>query len=536
MGQQTTGRARVAGRLLIAAALAAAAMAHAAKVVQPPFADDFVLVDLGEVPGVHAPYGGVAFLPDDPDSILLVGYMGAGTAVIHTVPLARDVTDSIAGFAGQPVANVPSFAAADSIAWGPGDVLFYPRSTAAVAQMKPDSTTVDKVVDLSWMYYKTTGIGFVPPGLPDAGTMKLVTFNYGDWWRPTLTPDGNGTFDMTVTSKGPSLPGYPTGFAYVSPDTPGAMPVGLVLCERELGYGDGKVVRYDVDDHSDPIVTSRQVVVSGLDIPEGIAMDPVTGDVLFVGYQGRLYLLRQAAFPPTTTTVPTTTVTTSTSTSSSTSSSTSTSVAPTTTTSSTRPSTSTSSSSSTSTSSSSSSTLASTSTIVPTTTSTSSSTVRPTTTSTSSSSSSSTSSSSTSSSSTTTSAPASSSSTSTTTLPSAGCGTVPTFASIGCRVDALLALVRASTELGPLRPTFVSKIGQAQAELAGASASCAAGGRTTARRALERLARRMLIVRSRTRTLRARKTIPPALAARIGDDARDIAAESRAMQGGLECP
>ena len=103
-------------------------------------------------------------------------------------------------------------------------------------------------------------------------------------------------------------------------------------------------------------------------------------------------------------------------------------------------------------------------------------------------------------------------------------------------MDALLAFVRESTELGPLRAPLVAKVEQAQGALGEAEASCASGGRAAARRALERLVRKMLIVRARTRTLRARKTIPPALAARIGDDARDLAASARLLQGSLDCP
>jgi hypothetical protein len=83
---------------------------------------------------------------------------------------------------------------------------------------------------------------------------------------------------------------------------------------------------------------------------------------------------------------------------------------------------------------------------------------------------------------------------------------------------------------------LVAKIDQARAALADAESSCASGARAAARRSLEQLARRMVMVRSRTRTLRARKTAPPPLAARIGDEARDIAAAARELEGLLQCP
>jgi hypothetical protein len=46
----------------------------------------------------------------------------------------------------------------------------------------------------------------------------------------------------------------------------------------------------------------------------------------------------------------------------------------------------------------------------------------------------------------------------------------------------------------------------------------------------------MVLVRARTRTLRARRTIPRPLAERIANAARGIAADARALGGALDCP
>jgi len=45
----------------------------------------------------------------------------------------------------------------------------------------------------------------------------------------------------------------------------------------------------------------------------------------------------------------------------------------------------------------------------------------------------------------------------------------------------------------------------------------------------------MLLLWARTRTLRARKTIPRPLAELIGDEAQDIAADARALRSSLDC-
>jgi hypothetical protein len=83
--------------------------------------------------------------------------------------------------------------------------------------------------------------------------------------------------------------------------------------------------------------------------------------------------------------------------------------------------------------------------------------------------------------------------------------------------------------------TFVARLEQARATLAEGAESCAGGRPALARQALDRLGRQMLLLRARTRTLRARKTIPRSLAELIGDEARGIAADVRALRSSLDC-
>jgi hypothetical protein len=533
--------------------------------VQPPFDADYMLVKLGAVAGLPGPYGAVTFEPGDPNTILVLG--GGATAALFSVGLTRDSTGSISGFDGQAVEEVSASAGGGPAgAYGPGGVFFYTTYGYAMGQVKPASTVTDKVIDLRALAAHPTGINVVPPGLGGAGTMKLVTLNYGYWYTVGLTPDGTGTYDVSAQASGPPLNDYPGGFTYVAPGSPGYIDPGLVLCETALSYGDGAVVRFDVDGNGDPIVNTRQVIVSGLDVPEGIAIDPPTGDLLFTSYQGWLYLVRHAPFPPTTTTTstttlpPTTTSTTKAPTTTTTSSTTlhpttttvptttSTTIAPTTsttkpTTTSTssttlHPTTSTTSSTAMPTTSTSSTTIHPTSTTTSSTTlhattSSTSTTLHPTTTSTSSTTSSTIASTSTTSSSTTTTV--SPSSTTTTTLPTS-CGDEPSFQAIACGVDALLGLVRSSSDLGSLQAGFTARLEQARATVTDGAAACTDGQSAAARRALDRLGRQMLLVRARTRTLRARKTIPRALAAAIADEARGIASGARALRAALQCP
>lgn len=82
----------------------------------------------------------------------------------------------------------------------------------------------------------------------------------------------------------------------------------------------------------------------------------------------------------------------------------------------------------------------------------------------------------------------------------------------------------------------MARVEQAQATLDQGAQLCAGGRRASAREALDRLGQQMLLVRARTRTPRARKTIPRPLAQLIADQASDIAADARALRAQLQCP
>ena len=60
----------------------------------------------------------------------------------------------------------------------------------------------DKVIDLAPLGVTGSGgsIGFVPPGFPGAGSMKLVSWGGGGWYHCEFAPDGNGTFNITSAS------------------------------------------------------------------------------------------------------------------------------------------------------------------------------------------------------------------------------------------------------------------------------------------------------------------------------------------------
>lgn len=557
-------------RTLLATALLAAHPAVAAPVVQPPFADDYTLVALGEIPGVHLPYGAINFELGTTDRVIAGGLTGNANGLLYSADLTRDVTDSISGFAGTATPLAEAYAIGTGATYGPDDVLFYSRVTWEMGEIKPESTSTDKIVKFSSAaMWRPTGLTFVPPGFPGAGQLKLTTFNVdGEWWSLDIAPDDTGTYDVTSAIKGPALPGYPEGFTYVPAGLPGFPNPSVVVCENGNAYGAGKLSAYDLDQNGNPVLATRREIVTGLDVPMGIATDPLNGDLLWTSYQGVAFVLRKAPVPPTTTSSSTTTTipTTSTSTTRITTTTTSTTLRPTTSSSTTlRPTTSSTTaapttSTSTSTTSTTKAPTTSTSSTVPTTTSTTmrptsttvvpttvpststtTSTTRPPTTTTSTTVAPTTTSTTLRPTTSTTLKPTTSTTTTsttistTTTIPSA-CPATPSFPSLACRIDALLELVRATGVLGPLQPGFVTRFERARRSVADGAAQCGAGQRTLARQALDRVDRQMLVIRARTRTHRARRIIPPALAAAIADGTRGVGADAVSLRDALTCP
>ena len=42
------------------------------------------------------------------------------------------------------------------------------------------------------------GLVQVPPQIPGAGQWKIVSWPNGEWYTVSLTPDGNGTYDVVA--------------------------------------------------------------------------------------------------------------------------------------------------------------------------------------------------------------------------------------------------------------------------------------------------------------------------------------------------
>src|SRR5438045_3798297 len=269
-------------------------------VLVSPFSDDYTCTSLGAVPGLSNPYGGLTFKYDDPNTLLIGGAANGSAGRIYQVGVIRDANMHITGFSGTasvyPIAQAAIGLFNDGgVAFGPQNVLFVTRSPVnQVEQSKVGSSAPDKVVDLSplGVVASTGSIGFVPPGFPGAGSMKIVSFTGGGWYHADFVPDGSGTFDITAASLRANIVGGPEGIAFVPPGSP-VFPSNSVLIAL---YGLGKVVTAPLDANGDPILANAQDVLQQLGHADGACMDPVTGDFLFGSFSAQGQLIRVSGF------------------------------------------------------------------------------------------------------------------------------------------------------------------------------------------------------------------------------------------------
>jgi hypothetical protein len=265
--------------------------AHA-QTIQPPFNANYTFTALGSIPGVPAPYGGLTLLPDDPNILLIGGMANSASASIYRVQLQRDACGQIVGFVGTATiyASCPNIDG--GLAFGPSGVLFATRfSNNGIHQFLPGATSPSRTIDFTplGMASSTGSCNFVPPGFGGAGRFKSVSYNTGQFYDVTLTPDGNGTFNCVNPVQTADFPTTIEGFAYVAAGSPNFPVASMVVSE----YTAGVVAAYEIDGQGNPIVSTRRPLLTGFGGPEGAFIDPGTGDFLFSTFTGnQLVIIR----------------------------------------------------------------------------------------------------------------------------------------------------------------------------------------------------------------------------------------------------
>lgn len=264
----------------------ASGSAQAAVCVSVNFGADFTgsysCNSLGTPGNTVANLGGLTFL--DNDTILIGSAANGSAGTLQAVDVLRDAGNRIIGFGGPSTFYASAPYNDGGVVFGPDGVLFAARwPVNELAQYKPGSTTPDKVVSMGAFPSSLSAINFVPSGFAGAGQMKAVSYSGGAWADITLTPDGNGTFNVAVSPVIMSLSGGPEGFVYVDGANAGFLGNDSLLVSE---YAAGKVGVYSIDANGNPILNTRRDFLTGLTGAEGAAIDPLTGDFLFSTFGG----------------------------------------------------------------------------------------------------------------------------------------------------------------------------------------------------------------------------------------------------------
>lgn len=258
--------------------------------IDPYYAGDYSLVELGVVPELPQPYGGLTLMAGDSDTLLIGGNANYTTGGVYSIGVVRDPENQITGFSGTATFFADAYGASGGIdgglAYGPGGILFYTSYRIVggdnhLGQIRPGSTGPGKLINLSPLGISASvgSINFPPVGFPGAGHAKVLSYNASNWYDVTLTPDGDGLYDISTVGPPISLGGSSDleGVTFVPAGNP-LFPNDSVLISK---YASGVVDAYEVDSNGDPIVGSQRRFISGLTGAEGAYTDPLTGDFLF---------------------------------------------------------------------------------------------------------------------------------------------------------------------------------------------------------------------------------------------------------------
>jgi hypothetical protein len=153
-----------------------------------------------------------------------------------------------------------------------------------VGQFNPVNGTTH-VVNLPPAWQTTGGLTFVPAGYPNAGTLLVSSWSHGDIYSMPLIPTGGGFFDIGPSTLFANIPVLGSeGMVFV---TSGPLAGHLLLANYSLSRIDAIPVDattgLPVGGSATPTVIP---LVTGISGPEGLAIDPVTGDLFIGDYSG----------------------------------------------------------------------------------------------------------------------------------------------------------------------------------------------------------------------------------------------------------
>ncbi|MCX6921774.1 MAG: Ig-like domain-containing protein, partial [Verrucomicrobia bacterium] len=228
------------------------------------------------------------------NTLLIGAEANTDAAKIYSITVVRGANGHITGFSGSATyfadaAGLPlSGGGIDGgLIYGPGNVLFYASySDNSIGQIKPGQSTVAKQTDLGTINVEgsTGSLVIVPPGMPGAGRLKILSYKASKWYDTTLSPDGSGTYNFAPVSGSVQfdLSMGLEGAFYVAAGNPKFPNPSVLVCD----YGASRIVSCEVDGNGDPLPNTQRDFATDLSGVEGAAVDPLTGDFVFSTFTG----------------------------------------------------------------------------------------------------------------------------------------------------------------------------------------------------------------------------------------------------------
>ncbi len=260
----------------------------------PAFRNDYQLQDLGVIPNLPAPYGGVTFQFGNANQLLVAGSASLPESAVYVVPLLRDAQQHVAGF-GAPTlwanAPAPEGGSIDAgLTYSPdGTVLFYttyPDNSIGQIPWGAAGPTKQTVLTSLGIGASVGGVTFVPEGFGGAGRLKILSYDTSTLFDTTVSrdraPDGRdlGTYTIAPPTVSVALPNGIDSMDYVARGNAGFGEDGALIAE----FGSGSVAAYGLDGIGNPIASTRRDFITEMPQVIGTAADPLTGDRFFTTY------------------------------------------------------------------------------------------------------------------------------------------------------------------------------------------------------------------------------------------------------------
>src|SRR5688572_10343532 len=175
--------------VLAAGCAIALASAASAQTLGPSFVGNYAVTNLGAIQGVLTNYGGITFLPDDPDTLLIGGLANNSNGRIFRVPVVRDAEGHITGF-GTPADHCAGANNDGGLDFAPNGTLFVARFPInTIGQVLPGQSVFAVNSGLNGLNISGSmgGLKWVPDRQPGAGRFKVASFSSNRWYDVSFT-------------------------------------------------------------------------------------------------------------------------------------------------------------------------------------------------------------------------------------------------------------------------------------------------------------------------------------------------------------